>query len=93
MCVLCSPTDLTSVRVSEPRRSVRGIAALVVSPDKRYVAAAESMADGYAPQITIFDASTLEVMASVQGPNVAAPYHALCFSSKLAGWPRSNLLV
>lgn len=43
----------TATRVSEPLRSVRGITAIAVSPDKLYLAAGESMADGYMPQVRV----------------------------------------
>lgn len=39
--------------MSEPLRSVRGITALAVSPNKKYLAAAENMADGYMPQVGV----------------------------------------
>ncbi|KAG2490754.1 hypothetical protein HYH03_010908 [Edaphochlamys debaryana] len=74
------PTQLSHVRISEPLRSVRGISAVAVSPNKKYLAAAENMADGYMPQVTVFDATSLERLASVTGPGVTGAFTSVSFS-------------
>lgn len=47
----CSASNVHRLRVSEQLRSVRGISAIALSPNKKFLAAAESMADGYMPQV------------------------------------------
>lgn len=48
---VCSASHVHRLRVSEQLRSVRGISAIALSPNKKFLAAAESMADGYMPQV------------------------------------------
>ncbi|EFJ44044.1 hypothetical protein VOLCADRAFT_118871 [Volvox carteri f. nagariensis] len=75
------PSQLSTVRISEPLRAVRGITALALSPNKKILAAAESMAEGYTPQVTLFDATTLERSLTLTASTTTGTYTYLAFSA------------
>ncbi|GIL83369.1 hypothetical protein Vretimale_11257, partial [Volvox reticuliferus] len=75
------PSQPSTVRISEPLRAVRGITALTLAPNKKFLAAAETMADGYVPQVTLFDATTLERSLTLSGTLSGGTFTFLAFSA------------
>lgn len=67
--------------MSEPLRSVRSVSCLESSPDHTALAAGEQTADGTGPCVAIFNAVTLERVATLRGAGVSTKYTSLCFTS------------